>query len=55
MYNHLMSNGSISGFWPGVKAQYVPDFDVREAESIGWFVKNIDQIATVRSDDRFRQ
>ena len=33
---------------------YVPDFDVREAERIGWFAGKTQRVSTVRSDDRFR-
>jgi tRNA-Thr(GGU) m(6)t(6)A37 methyltransferase TsaA len=33
---------------------YLPDFDVREAERIGWFAGKIHRVSTVRSDDRFR-
>jgi tRNA-Thr(GGU) m(6)t(6)A37 methyltransferase TsaA len=32
---------------------YVPTFDIREAASIGWFGKNIDQVYEVRADQRF--
>jgi tRNA-Thr(GGU) m(6)t(6)A37 methyltransferase TsaA len=33
---------------------YVPDFDVREAERIGWFTGKTHRVSAVRSDDRFR-
>lgn len=31
---------------------YVPAFDVRQTERIGWFAKRIDQLPGKRSDDR---
>jgi tRNA-Thr(GGU) m(6)t(6)A37 methyltransferase TsaA len=33
---------------------YVPAFDAREAVSIGWFEKNVDQVYHVKADQRFR-
>ncbi|MFW6142296.1 MAG: tRNA (N6-threonylcarbamoyladenosine(37)-N6)-methyltransferase TrmO [Candidatus Saliniplasma sp.] len=33
---------------------YVPEFDHREVESIGWLGKNSDKVTDKRSDDRFR-
>jgi tRNA-Thr(GGU) m(6)t(6)A37 methyltransferase TsaA len=33
---------------------YVPAFDVRQTERIGWFAPKIDQIPGKRSDDRMR-
>jgi tRNA-Thr(GGU) m(6)t(6)A37 methyltransferase TsaA len=32
---------------------YVPAFDVRATERIGWFAKNIARVAEVRADGRF--
>ncbi|MCJ0762353.1 tRNA (N6-threonylcarbamoyladenosine(37)-N6)-methyltransferase TrmO [Variovorax terrae] len=34
---------------------YVPAFDVRETERIGWFRRRVQQVAEVRSDDRMSQ
>src|SRR5262245_45506519 len=33
---------------------YVPAFDVRAADAIGWFTDNVDRVFTTRADDRFR-
>lgn len=33
---------------------YVPEFDVKEVESIGWLSKNVDKVSDIRSDCRFR-
>ena len=33
---------------------YVPRFDVRQTERIGWFAKRVDAVAEVRSDDRMQ-
>ncbi len=33
---------------------YVPRFDVRTTERIGWFSHRVDALSTVRSDDRMR-
>lgn len=33
---------------------YVPQFDVREGATIGWFSETIHKLQTVRADDRFR-
>jgi tRNA-Thr(GGU) m(6)t(6)A37 methyltransferase TsaA len=33
---------------------YVPDFDVRQTERVGWFAPRLAQAATTRSDDRMR-
>lgn len=32
---------------------YIPAFDARETERIGWFSNRIDRVHTTRSDDRF--
>ena len=32
---------------------YVPTFDVREVEGIGWLEKNLDKLATSKDDGRF--
>jgi tRNA (Thr-GGU) A37 N-methylase len=32
---------------------YVPDFDQRKAERIGWLTKNINKLHTSRDDGRF--
>jgi tRNA-Thr(GGU) m(6)t(6)A37 methyltransferase TsaA len=34
---------------------YVPEFDVREAERIGWLEKNVDKLATSKDDGRFKK
>ena len=31
---------------------YVPRFDVRETDRVGWFAARLDQLSKVRSDDR---
>jgi tRNA (Thr-GGU) A37 N-methylase len=31
---------------------YVPRFDVRETDRVGWFAARLDQLPKVRSDDR---
>lgn len=33
---------------------YVPRFDVRETDGIGWYAGQLQKLATVRADDRFR-
>ena len=33
---------------------YVPKFDVRETNRIGWYSNNISQVQNVRADERFR-
>lgn len=33
---------------------FVPQFDNRETEQIGWFANRIQNVHTVRADDRFR-
>jgi tRNA (Thr-GGU) A37 N-methylase len=33
---------------------YVPTFDARSTDRIGWFTARIDQVYTTRADDRFR-
>jgi tRNA (adenine37-N6)-methyltransferase len=33
---------------------YVPRFDVRHTERIGWFADRLGQLPTIRSDDRMR-
>lgn len=33
---------------------YVPTFDVRETEQIGWFAGRIERVHTTRADERFR-
>jgi tRNA (adenine37-N6)-methyltransferase len=33
---------------------YVPEFDVRQAERIGWLSNRTDKISTARADGRFR-
>jgi len=32
---------------------YVPEFDVKEVESIGWYDKNISKLNTMKDDGRF--
>ena len=32
---------------------YVPAFDVRQTDRIGWFADGLDKLPTTRSDDRF--
>jgi tRNA-Thr(GGU) m(6)t(6)A37 methyltransferase TsaA len=32
---------------------YVPEFDMREADKIGWVAKNIDKLSTSKDDGRF--
>lgn len=34
---------------------YVPRFDVRTTEAIGWYATQLHKLAHVRADDRFRQ
>ena len=34
---------------------YVPEFDIREAEKIGWLEKNIDKLSTSKDDGRFTE
>ncbi len=33
---------------------YVPDFDIRKAERIGWLSERSDKLNELKSDDRFR-
>ena len=33
---------------------YVPTFDARETDRIGWYAKNLPKVYTQRADDRFR-
>jgi tRNA-Thr(GGU) m(6)t(6)A37 methyltransferase TsaA len=33
---------------------YVPDFDVREVDRIGWLAEKVQRVSAVRSDNRFR-
>ena len=33
---------------------YVPAFDVRESEQIGWFSGRVERVHTTRADERFR-
>ncbi len=33
---------------------YVPDFDIRKAERVGWLSKKLDKAPEARSDERFR-
>ena len=33
---------------------YVPAFDVRETEHIGWFSDRVERVHTTRADERFR-
>jgi tRNA (adenine37-N6)-methyltransferase len=32
---------------------YVPDFDIRNPESIGWFAKKVERLQEVKDDGRF--
>jgi len=32
---------------------YVPEFDIREVESIGWLEKNVRKLSTTKDDGRF--
>jgi len=32
---------------------YVPEFDIREAEKIGWLEKNVPKLSTSKDDGRF--
>ena len=34
---------------------YVPEFDIREVEKIGWLEKNIDKLSTSKDDGRFTE
>jgi tRNA-Thr(GGU) m(6)t(6)A37 methyltransferase TsaA len=34
---------------------YVPEFDIREVEKIGWLEKNVHKVAASRDDGRFNQ
>jgi tRNA-Thr(GGU) m(6)t(6)A37 methyltransferase TsaA len=34
---------------------YVPEFDIREAERIGWLEKNIHELSTSKDDGRFTE
>jgi len=34
---------------------YVPEFDIREVEKIGWLAKNIHKLSTSKDDDRFTE
>ena len=32
---------------------YVPDFDIKKVDKIGWLNKNVHKLTTVRDDGRF--
>lgn len=33
---------------------YVPEFDVREVEKIGWLSERVDKVSEIKSDERFK-
>ena len=51
---HFEGNDMIDGTPVLDIKPYVPAFDVRQTERIGWFASRIDQLPGKRSDDRMR-
>lgn len=51
---HFEGNDMIDGTPVLDIKPYVPAFDVRQTERIGWFTPRIDQLPGKRSDDRMR-
>lgn len=51
---HFEGNDMIDGTPVLDIKPYVPAFDVRQTERIGWFAPRIDQLPGKRSDDRMR-
>jgi tRNA-Thr(GGU) m(6)t(6)A37 methyltransferase TsaA len=51
---HFEGNDMIDGTPVLDIKPYVPAFDVRQTERIGWFATRIDQLPGKRSDDRMR-
>jgi tRNA (Thr-GGU) A37 N-methylase len=33
---------------------YIPEFDIREVERVGWYAKRVKRVAETEADDRFK-